>query len=103
MLNKVPKTEQEYFEAIQKLGDIKFKLKDILRGQGLSPEYINQVSTQLLKANDLQLEIIADLCQKFNIEHPDSKGTPDDKISYWAWYHSWRQRIILPRAHYFPA
>ena len=89
----VPKTEEEYWKAIQRLGDHKYALKRQISEGKDNLETVWKLTQELYRCHNMQLEIIADLCHKFSITHPDDKN-PTDLKPYWDWYNEWKAKIL---------
>lgn len=89
-------TERQCFEAIEATGHRLFVLKEEIQKKldaGAKPETDPQFQALIIAAqqiHQLQEKIVSDVCERFEVIHPEydnpSKDLSDLKQPYWDWY-----------------
>lgn len=89
-------TEQQCFEAIEALGHRLYVLKDEINKKitaGVQPENDSQLQALVIAAQEIhqmQSQIVNDVCERFEVIHPEYKDPSQELLNYkqlyWDWY-----------------
>ena len=100
-LKKWPKTETEYWMAIEELGGFSWRMNhDLADGRIEDPK--GAIDKEIQEAVEIQKKLVAKLKEKFGVIPPDEcpqkeidkelPPAPEGKIYYWNWYHKMKEQ-----------
>ena len=102
-LKKHPETQEEYWEAIEGLGGMVWRMGHDL-GDGRIEE-TKGIQKDIDDMNAMLVQLVAEIEEKFNVipqektpkkENPEDKlpRAPEGSIYYWDWYHKMKLQIL---------